>query len=292
MNDILVTGATGTVGRQVLRALQNQPGPGRVRAAVRDVAHDRPKLADFPAVEPVHFDFDDAATFGPALAGVDRVFLLRPPQLADVDEFFRPFVAAARAAGVRHVVFLSVQGAEDNPVIPHHKIEKLLQASGLDYTFLRPAYFMQNFLTTLRPDLVQRHCIYLPAGHARFTLVDVRDIGAVAAVVLREPAAHAGRAYPLTSATPLTFGEMAVILSQELGHDIGYESPNLLSFFLAKKREGLATGFILVMMALHFLPRFQRTPPTTDCVQQLTGRPPHSFTDFVRHYRARLGAES
>ena len=288
MGAILVTGATGNVGREVVRRLRAAGPTTEIRAAVRDVDKARRQLADWPAAVPVAFDFEDATTFAAALAGVDRVFLLRPPQLADVEKNFRPLVAAMRAAGVGHVVFLSVQGAEDNSFIPHHKIEQLLKDSGLAYTFLRPAYFMQNFTTTLRPDLVERHRIFLPAGHARFTLIDVRDIGRVAAVVLQNPAAHAGRAYPLTSAAARTFGEMAVIFSQELGHDIRYVSPNPLRFFLAKKREGLPTTFILVMLALHFLPRFQKTPPTTDCVLRLTGRPPGTLAQFVRDYRAEL----
>ena len=104
------------------------------------------------------------------------MFLLRPPQLTDD---FGDFIARAGRGGWRHIVFLSVQGAENNRFIPHHKTEQLLICSGLAYTLLRPAYFMQNFTTTLRADLVERHRIFLPAGRARFTLIDVDDISRV-----------------------------------------------------------------------------------------------------------------
>ena len=288
MPRILVTAATGNVGVEVLRSLL-VAGAGEVWAGVRDVAAAQAQLREFPGVRPVRFDFAQDDTLAPALQGVDSLFLLLPPGLPDAEARFGRVAAAARAAGVRHVVYMSVQGAESNRFIPHHKLEKVLAASGLPYTFLRPAYFMQNFNTTLRPDLVERNLVYLPAGEARFTLIDVRDIGRVAAQVLLHPEGHAGQAYALTAATPLTFAEMAQQLSQCLGRPIRYVSPGPLRFFLTKKRQGLPTSFVLVMLMLHYLPRFQRQPPpTTDWVQRLTGHQPLTFAEYVRDYRAAL----
>ncbi|MDP5140566.1 MAG: NmrA family NAD(P)-binding protein, partial [Spirosomaceae bacterium] len=91
------------------------------------------------------------------------------------------------------------QGAEDNSVIPHHKIERLIIDSGISYTFLRPAYFMQNFTTTLRKELVENNRIFLPAGEAKFTLVDVQDVGKVAAETLLSSDKHVNIGYDLTS---------------------------------------------------------------------------------------------
>lgn len=288
MGSFLITGATGNVGLEVLRSLQAAGGGRELRAGVRDMA--QAQLSELSGVKPVRFDFADASSFGPALAGVEAVFLLLPPGLPDAEARFQQLVAAARAAGGPHLVFMSVQGAERNRFIPHHKLEKLLVASRLPYTFLRPAYFMQNFNTTLRKDVVERHRIFLPAGQARFTLIDVRDIGQVAAVVLQHPAPHAGQAYALTAAQPLTFEEMAAELSRGLGRPIRYESPNPLRFFLAKKQEGTPTAFVLVLIMLHYLPRFQRQPPVTDWVQRLTGHAPRTFAQYVHDYRSQLTA--
>ena len=130
-----------------------------IRAGVRDVARGAAALTTYPHVQPVAFNFADPASQDAALAGCDSVFLLRPPQLIND---FADFIARARRAGVRHIVFLSVQGAENNRFIPHHKTEQLLMKSGLAYTLLRPAYFMQNFTTTLRTDLIERHEIFCP----------------------------------------------------------------------------------------------------------------------------------
>ena len=288
MQRILITGATGNVGRAVLAAL-----PWRadleIWAGVRDVARGAAALAAYPGVQPVPFDFADPADQEAALAGCDSVFLLRPPEITDD---LGDFIARAGRAGVRHIVFLSVQGAEHNRFIPHHKTEQLLMKCGLAYTLLRPAYFMQNFTTTLRSDLVARHRIFLPAGRARFALIDVGDIGRVAALVLTEPGPrHHGQAYTLTAQYRLTFQQMADQLSAGLSRIIRYESPSPWRFFWTKKREGLAPGFVLVMLLLHYLPRFQAEPTVTDTVAALLGQPPVEFAEFVAANRAALRGE-
>lgn len=285
MKRILVTGATGNVGREVVRAL-HACGGATIRAGVRDVARRAVAFDAYPGVQLVPFDFADAATYAPALAGCDSLFLLRPPQLTDG---FAGLLNEARQAGVNHIVFLSVQGAENNRFIPHHKTEQQLRASGVGYTLLRPAYFMQNFTTTLRDDLVARYRIFLPAGRARFTLIDVRDIGEVAAVVLLEPGPrHHGQAYALTAQYRLNFQQMADQLSAGLGRPIAYVSLSPWQFFWTKRREGVAPGFLLIMLLLHYLPRFSAEPPITQAVQEITGRPPIEFKQFVADNKAAL----
>ena len=285
MKRILVTGATGNVGREVVQALQRR-GNVLIRAGVRDVARSAAIWRAWPEVEPVAFDFRDAEMQAVALAGCDGLFLLRPPELTDT---FEDLIARARRAGVGHIVFLSVQGAGDNRFIPHHKTEQLLQAGGVPYTLLRPAYFMQNFTTTLLADLVKRHRIFLPAGRARFALVDVRDVGAVAAGVLAQPGdRHYEQAYTLTAQYRLSFSQMAEQLTAGLGVPIIYESPTPWSFYRAKRREGLAPSFILVMLLLHYLPRFLAEPPVTNTIAELLGRAPIEFGQFVSDNRARL----
>jgi hypothetical protein len=183
-----------------------------------------------------------------------------------------------------------VQGVENSKIIPHHKIEKLIRESGLAYTFLRPAYFMQNFTTTLRHDLVTRQLIFLPAGNAKFTLIDVTDIGLVTAKILTEPQQHIHKSYELTNREQLTFAEMAAKITRGTGKTIRYVSPNLLHFFIAKRREGVPAMLILVMIMLHYLPRFQQPPATNDWVRTITGREPRSFDEFVERDLQKLNA--
>jgi len=280
MPRILITGATGNVGQAVLQAFSGQSNDIEVLAGVRSTKND--KLQGFPTIQ---FEFGDDHSVDTALNNCNILFLLRPPQLTDIARYFEPLIASAKKNRVQHIVFLSVQGAEKSSVIPHHKIEKRIKDSGIPYTFIRPAYFMQNFTTTLLEDIVEHHRVYLPAGNAKFTLIDVADVGEVAADILKNPIPHAGKAYALTNQEQLSFEEMTAIIAEETRLPVTYTSPNLLSFFVTERKKGLSTGYIFVLIMLHYLPRFSATPEMTNFVETITGRPATSFRAFIRKHR-------
>lgn len=280
MKNVLITGATGNVGSEIIKALSKINHNLTVFAGVRDLGEDASKIND-KNIQLIKFDFTDITTHQSALKNCDTLFLLRPPKISEVEKYFKPIIDTCKNNGVKHIVFLSVQGVEKSKIIPHHKIEKLIINSKVSYTFLRPAYFMQNFTTTLHNDLVHKQRIYLPAGNAKFTLVDVRDIGAVSADILTNISEHINKSYELTCNEKLTFSEMAKILSDILGTDIKYISPNLLSFFFTKRKEKTPTMLILVMIMLHYFPRFQKEPETTKWVEKITNRQPTTFEQFI-----------
>ncbi len=287
MKNILVTGATGNVGFEVIKSLQIINSTDKIVAGVKDLEKDKAKFKGLK-VEFSELDFANPATYLKALKNIVYLFLIRPPQLSEVEKYFEPFIKIAQQCGVKHIVFLSVQGVEKSSIIPHHKIEKLIVESGISFSFLRPAYFMQNFSTTLRQDLVNKNLIFLPAGKAKFTLIDVSDIGKVGAKILTNPMEYVNKSYELTCYEKLTFPEMADKLSKGLGRKITYESPNLLKFYFQKRRENIAFGFIMVMIMLHFLPRFQKVPENTDWIEKITGEKPKSFDEFVADNQALL----
>ncbi len=287
MKKVLVTGATGNVGVEVINALHKLDPQLEIYAGVRDTGFGNEKLADFK-VKIIEFDFTNSQTILPAILNIDILFLLRPPQISDVKKYFAPLIDIVKQSSVKHIVFLSVQGVEHSKIIPHHKIERLIVDTNIPYTFLRPAYFMQNFSTTLRNDLVNNQRIFLPAGQARFTLIDVGDIGRVTAKIIVEPHHHINKSYELTNNEALTFAEMADKLSEGLSKKINYFSPNLLHFYFSKRQENMPTMLILVMIMLHYFPRFQKTPKTTKWVKILTGHEPKSFDEFVFLNRQKL----
>ena len=287
MTKVLITGATGNVGMEVIKSLQNIDHKLDIYAGVRNLTEDRIKLSDYK-VKFSLFDFTDFKTCIAALDGCDILFLVRPPQISEVEKYFKPIIDTCKNKGVKHIVFLSVQGVEKSKLIPHHKIEKLIDESKIPYTFLRPAYFMQNFTTTLRNDLVNKKRIYLPAGNAKFTLVDVRDIGAVSAIILTNLSEHINKSYELTCKEKLTFSEMARIMSEILGTNIQYISPNLIRFFLTKRKEKTPSTFMFVMIMLHYFPRFQKEPNKTDWVEKITNRQPTTFEQFVNENKKAL----
>ena len=289
MTKVLITGATGNVGTEIIRSLQQIDHTLDLFAGVSDTGTAKVKLANYN-VKVLQFDFLDTNTYNTALEGCDILFLLRPPQISDVEKYFNPIINTCITKGVRHIIFLSVQGVEKSKIIPHHTIEKLIVNSKIKYTFLRPAYFMQNFTTTLRNDLVNNKRIYLPAGTAKFTLIDVRDIGAVAASILTSIPQHINKSYELTCKEKLTFKEMAMALSSNLGVDIKFVSPNIISFFLVKRKEKVATMLILVLIMLHYFPRFQKEPAVTNWVEIIINRLPITFEQFINDNKALLTA--
>jgi len=271
MQRILITGATGNVGRAVLDAFA-PAAHQEVLTAVRAGGAPGTRLLDMEKPE----------TFRSGLAGIHTLFLLRPPHISDVKKFFGPLVEAAKAEDVQHIVFLSVQGAESVSFIPHAKIEKLLRESGIPWTFIRPSYFMQNLATTLRDDIRLHNRIFLPSGSAPFLWVDVADIGRAIAAVLRDVAAHKNSAYTITGRDLMSFGAVAQLLTRALAKPIRYESPGLLRFYRQKRRDRMERGFILVMIMLHVLPRLQKPPRVSDDYTRLTGLEPVRLQEFLR----------
>ncbi|WP_299287414.1 NmrA family NAD(P)-binding protein [uncultured Mucilaginibacter sp.] len=287
MKKVLITGATGNVGIEVIKCLSKLNHTIQVFAGLRNVEENQKKLAAYP-ISAVQFDFTDSTTYKSALQNCNILFLLMPPQISKVEKHFKSFITLAKAERVEHILFLSVQGVKNNKIIPHYRIEKLIAKSNIAYTFLRPAYFMQNFTTVLRNDLVNKRTIFLPAGNAKFTLIDVRDIGMAAATIIAATKNHVNKSYDLTSDEKLTFEEMANKFTAKLGTKIQYQSPNLLKFYITKRREKVPTMFILVMIMLHYFQRFRKGPPISNCIEKITGRQPISFDQFVVDNKALL----
>lgn len=273
---VLVTGAPGNVGTPLVRELLGLGAS--VRVAARDVDAAAATFGD--AVEVVRFDFTDPATFT-AFEGVERMFLLRPPAIADVAGVLGPALDAARDRGVRHVVFLSIQGAESNRLVPHHKVEEHLRQSGMAWTFIRAAYFMQNLSTTHAADIRRRDEIYIPAGRrSRTAHVDARDVAAVAAMALTGPEME-GVACTPTGPAALTYDECAVVLSRVLGRPIRYADPTPWHYWRRMHRRGMPTAMIAVTLGIYTAARFGLAAGLTDDVARIVGRPPIDFGTFA-----------
>lgn len=273
---VLVTGATGTVGKalvdQLLAAGQ------QVRAGVRD-----PSARGLPSgAEPVRLDFSQPATAAPALAGVDRVFLMRPPAISDVRAAMGPFVATAAAAGVRRVVVLSVLGV--NPAMPHWRLERMVHAAGLPMTALRPAYFAQNLITAFGRDVRDRSQLALAAGSGKVSFVDTRDVAAVAARLLTGQQEHPG-ALTLTGPQALSFAAAADLLTAELGRPIRYLPQSLLEHRRHLRASGAPPAYVNVQTVIDLTTRLELASRITDHLPRLLARPATTLQQFVHDHR-------
>ncbi|WP_415379241.1 nitroreductase/quinone reductase family protein [Halosimplex sp. TS25] len=274
---ILVTGATGTVGQHVVTELADRDATVRVATRDPEAARER-----FPgAAEHVAFDFDRPETWGAALADVDGCFLMRPPttDTGTVGEF----AAAADRVGVERVAYLSTIGAEKNPLIPHHRIEKRIAETDLDYTFLRASFFAQNLSEVHGEDVVERDQIFVPAGDGATSFVDARDVGAVAAVVLTE-SGHENRAYDLTGPEALTYGEVATVFSDALDRPITYADPSVFAFGRRMRSRGEPLPFVVLMVGIYTTARLGLAGRVTDDAERLLGRPPRDVATFAADY--------
>lgn len=276
MGKVLVTGATGNVGREVLKSLRSQ----HQESVAGILAHTDLSTVDG---ETVLFDFAKESTWKPALDGVEKIFLMRPPAISDVKTYLFPFVDLALESGVKQIVFLSLQGVQFNPLTPHYKVEKYLKHKQAPYTFLRPNFFMQNLATFYIDDIATRDEIYLPAGKGKTAFVDVRDIGAVAALVLSTDS-HIGKAYTLSGLDSLDYYRVATILSDTLKRKITYKNPSVQEYVERLKSQNAKEDFIKVQKMLYFVVRHNFSSATSPDIEKLLGRKPIAFHRFVEDY--------
>ncbi len=277
MPRVLVTAASGNVGREVARECSEQGFS--VRVAGRDLV----ELAQrFPRAEAAALDFFDPSTWGPALEGCQFVFLVRPPAVGDVGSTLNPFIDRAYATGVEHIVFLSVSGADTMKWTPHRKVELHLETSGKRWTLLRVGFFAQNLQDAYRRDIVEDGRLYVPAGGGSVAFVDVSDVAAVAARVFREPVRFAAKALTLTGPVAMTFSDVASTLTRVLGKPVRYQPASALGYALHLKRaRGLPWMQVIVQTILHLGLRKGNAALVDPTLAKLLERAPHTMERYV-----------
>jgi uncharacterized protein YbjT (DUF2867 family) len=281
MKNFLVTGASGTVGQALITFLIKTHPINHLYLAVRNPEKAHSAQKDLPKTTFRAFDFENDKSWNQAFEQINTLFLLRPPHLSDVEKYFKPLLSCAKHAGIQEIMFLSVQGVEKSSVIPHHKIEKLIIQYGFKYVFLRPSYFMQNLTTTLLNDIQSKRAIALPAANARFNWVDVHDIAEVATVMLSSFEEYKNESYEITGPENASFQDVVNRINHKLNTPIKYIPMNPLWFFVQKRKEGLPTSKIIVLILLHFLPKFQKPPEISHTYHQITGKKPTSINTFI-----------
>lgn len=279
MSRILITGASGNVGRYVAQYAHKN---GQEITVAGTHTETLAEMFDSTA-KVAYFDFTDPSTFKTALENVNRVFIMRPPHLGKPEDL-KPFVDALKEqSGIRLVSFLSLLGVEKNPVPPHHKIEKYIEQAGLPYCHIRPSFFMQNISGVHAFEIKHFNRIVVPVKNALTSFVDAEDIGEVTAKVLSEPELHQNRGYSITGSAAIDYWQVARILSEELGREIIYTNPKPA---FAKKYwmnvRGMEKEYCTVMGMLYMMTRFGAAKKVTSAFEQVMGKKPQTFQQFVK----------
>jgi uncharacterized protein YbjT (DUF2867 family) len=274
---VLVTGASGNVGKYVVKELL------KMGEKVVTAGTDTKKLKNMfgDKVDVVEFDFTNEQTFKDALNSVDRVFLMRPPHLGKPQDLY-PFIDYMKSSNIKLVCFLSLMGVENNTIPPHHKIEKYIESSGIPYANIRPGFFMQNVSGVHSVEIRENNKILIPAGKSKTSFIDAADIGLSTAVLLHEPEKYRNTAHTVTGPEALDYYQVAEILSRITGRKITYDKPGYLKYrsYYIKKR-GLDKGYVNVTVALYFMTRMGTAKEVTDDFYNLTGKKPRTFKEFA-----------
>lgn len=279
---ILVTGATGKVGREVVRILRAQGAT--VMGATRSPSEAASVLPAGTSV--VEFDYDRAETYDAPMEWADRILAVPPPFDPHVYRTLASFLDWAVQAGTSHLVVLTAMGVEADEELPLRKVERLVSGTGVGHTFLRPNVYMQNF----HPGFIGRQIrdegrFTLPAGRARVSLVDARDVAAVAARVLTDdPERHEDAAYTLTGPEALDHDEIAAVVSEVAGRPVGYEVGTDEAMAERLRAVGWPDEQIEVVGRFFSTIRAGARSAVTGDVATVLGRPARRFEAFAREH--------
>jgi len=282
---ILITGATGTVSSEVVKQLSAKGENIIVKAAARSATDNT--FENLNRVQVVQLDYDKPDSLAVALKGVDKLFLLTPFQSNMVD-LTSNLVSEAKKAEVKYIAKQSVMGADAEPGITpgrlHRQAEKIIEESGIPFTFLRPNFFMQNFVNYYSNLIRSQGAFYMPVGDAKVSFVDVRDIAAVAVKSLINDNQQKGRAYNITGGEALSYGQAAEILSKAVGKKINYVNVTDQDARNGMKDMSMDEWTIKSMIELFEITRAGYVSEISPIVEQVTGNKPITFSQFANDY--------
>jgi uncharacterized protein YbjT (DUF2867 family) len=274
MSKTLILGASGNVGSEIARILK-QKGESVSLATSRKVEKE----------DQVYLNLATGEGLENAFEGVDRAFLLPPPGYANQDQLINPVIDLAKKYNLKKVVLMTAMGADASDESPMRKAELHLEKSGLKYNIIRPNWFMQNFNTFWIHGILTQQKIFLPVGDAKGSFIDTRDIASVASELLFNDSFD-NQAFNITGSEALDHNEVASIISEVTGKNIGYQdiTPEAM-------REGLLgaglpadyTEFLLMILSFF---KLGYSSAITTSIKDITGKDPISFRKYAEDYKA------
>jgi uncharacterized protein YbjT (DUF2867 family) len=278
MKPILVTGASGILGRAIVPALMKTNLP--VRLGLR-----KPAKSPAAVAEVVRLDYGEPATFGAALAGAGGMLLMAPSLDPEAPAKLGPLVERAKQEGLSQIVFISAFGVNHNEQAPLRIVEHLVMKSGIPYTILRPNFFMENFSAGFPSAAIkEQEAISLAAGDGKTSFISTEDIAAVVAAAFSAPLL--GKELDLTGPEALDHSQVAVILSEASGRHIAYHSLTEEQMMSGARAAGVPEPAIGYMMILYAVVRGGYAAGVTGDVEKVLGRRPLTFREFAQRNAA------
>ncbi len=281
MEKVLITGATGSTGKNAIKKLLELKIPVRALVHKKDA---RSEQLSTQGVEVVEGDLSDFDSVSAALKGISGAYFLYPIQVPGILEATAFFAQAAIEEGVSFIVNISQisarRVAKSHAAQGHWIAERLFDRSGIPVAHLRPTFFAE-WLMYVANFIKQQSELILPFGEARYAPIAAEDLGRVVASILADPVGHAGQLYPLFGPKELTQFEIAGILSEVLGRKITYVPMEIEAFKEVLKDMGRTPHFIQHISAVAQDCRDGIFSGTNDLVEKLTGQKPIQMVDYI-----------
>lgn len=270
---VLVIGSRGTVGSEVVKNLK------ALGSQVREATGKKAQTPD-----QVHLNLLTGEGRAQAFRGVDRAFFLSPAGYTEQSAILIPLIEEAKAQRLQKVVLMSAMGANASDAFPLRQAEIALEKSGLDYNIIRPNWFLQNFQSYWLHDILTHGKIRVPAGLAKVSFIDARDIARVATVLLTKNP-FPNQAFDLTGPEAIDHAHVAKVLSEITGKAIGYQDIMPEEFKANLLAQGVPEDYANVLnMIMGFLKQ-GFAAPLTDAVEKITGRKPTGLLQYARDFR-------
>ena len=274
---ILVTGATGNVGRELIKFLLEE----EVEVYAADISKEIVKIRFGDKVQYRKLNFYDKKTFESCLKDIDKVFLMRPPQIGEVKKYMFPFIDLIKKKKIEHVVTLSIVDAM--PFVPHYKIERYLEKMKIPYTHIRAGYFMQNLSTTHKDIIQKEKDLFIPAGEGKISFTDVRDIAEAAAKVLVS-GSYKNLTLKITGKEALDYHQVAEKMTFILKQPIHYSNPSGRAFKKKMVSYGFEKPMIRIMRMIYSAVRNNKSDKVYPDFKKMLKKEPRTFDDFVKDY--------
>ncbi|KXX70050.1 NmrA family NAD(P)-binding protein [Flammeovirga sp. SJP92] len=276
-NKVLITGLNSIIGKEVFRYLARHTQTKIVVGQRHD--------PDLPLqdAEYRYLDFNDVKSFQETLIGIETVFLIIPRHIHQIEHSFSSFIDACKSSGVSRIIFSSVYRGKFSVILPHHKVEKLIRKSGIDYVIVQATYFMQNLTTFFKREIQEDQKIAIPHLSRKMNWIDARNVGDAIVNLIYKFDDYKNQTIPLMGNENKNFMEVTAKLTATLPKDVVYNA-TFKEFVKSLKRKGLEYKEISLLVLFMMLERLDYKTEIHPNYEKITGKKPTRLIEFIMRH--------